>query len=357
MQKIYYLLILIFSFSVLSAQEKLSKEEKARREKNIQAGNPFARFGYKAKVATLSNGKYLEFHDLDSIVSIGTIRWHADKSIIVGRIVLDTLNPDAQPTGDTAGRWMSPDPLSEEFPSYSPYNFCLNNPMRFVDPDGRAAVDNEYNINVDTGKTTQVSTKGGDKTDYINFTTGTNNKVIATDVVNVEQTTVNKKVGGEISASFTERLPGEIRTTNFNPSRSVGSDPSADIFMAWAGGKTLSTALGLAWGGLKSALISKSAQAITEDSILTSSEFLRIENAATRIGKPINVVGSRANGTANAYSDWDYVIEKGINSKDWSKIKNSLPGSRSTLDNIPRNIDIFTGTVDKTKPFLTIPPR
>ena len=141
MRKIYYLLILIFSFSVLSAQEKLSKEEKARREKNIQAGNPFARFGYKAKVATLSNGKYLEFHDLDSIVSIGTVRWHADKSIIVGRIVRDTLNPDAQPTGDTAGRWMSPDPLSEEFPSYSPYNFCLNNPMRYVDPTGMAPED------------------------------------------------------------------------------------------------------------------------------------------------------------------------------------------------------------------------
>ena len=54
MQKIYYLLILLLSFSVLSAQEKLSKEEKARREKNIQAGNPFAKYGNKAPVATLS---------------------------------------------------------------------------------------------------------------------------------------------------------------------------------------------------------------------------------------------------------------------------------------------------------------
>ena len=151
MQKIYYLLILIFSFSVLSAQEKLTKEEKARREKNIQAGNPFARFGYKAKVATLSNGKYLEFHDLDSIVSIGTVRWHADKSIIVGRIVLDTLNPDAQPTGDTAGRWMSPDPLSEEFPSYSPYAFSNNNPLFFTDPTGMAPVPPDWYIDKRTG--------------------------------------------------------------------------------------------------------------------------------------------------------------------------------------------------------------
>ncbi|SNA74024.1 hypothetical protein [Flavobacterium psychrophilum] len=138
MRKIYYVLIFIFSFSVLSAQEKLSKEEKARREKNIQAGNPFAKYGYKAKVATLSKGKYLEFHDLDSIVTIGTSRWHVDNKKIVGDIVIDSLNVDAQPIGDAPGMWMSPDPLSEEFPSYSPYTFCFNNPMKFVDPDGMA---------------------------------------------------------------------------------------------------------------------------------------------------------------------------------------------------------------------------
>jgi hypothetical protein len=156
MKKLYYLFILIFSFSVLSAQEKLSKEEKARREKNIQAGNPFAQFGYKARIATLSNGKYLEFHDLDSIVTIGTVRWHVYKNEIVGRIVQDSLNPDAQPIGDRAGRWISPDPLSEEFPSWSPYNFSFNNPTVFVDPDGRAPL--PYNDDI----ITKVSNKKGD---------------------------------------------------------------------------------------------------------------------------------------------------------------------------------------------------
>ena len=140
MRKIYYLLILLFGFSVLSAQEKLSKEEKARREKNIQAGNPFAKYGSKAPVATLSKGKYLEVHDLDSIVTIGTSRWHVDNKKIVGDIVIDSLNVDAQPIGDRVGRWMSPDPLSEEFPSWSPYSMCYNNPVKFKDPDGRAAI-------------------------------------------------------------------------------------------------------------------------------------------------------------------------------------------------------------------------
>ena len=139
MKKLIYLFVLLFSFCVSFSQEKLTKEEKARREKNIQAGNPFKQFGYKAKVATLSKGKYLEFHDLDSIVTIGTIRWHVNKNEIVGRIVQDSLNPDAQPIGDRAGRWISPDPLSEEFPSWSPYTMCYDNPVKYKDPDGRAA--------------------------------------------------------------------------------------------------------------------------------------------------------------------------------------------------------------------------
>lgn len=141
MNKQFFLYIFILFFGLSQAQEKLSKEEKARRERNIQAGNPFVKYGSKAPVATLSKGKYLEVHDLDSIVTIGTMRWHVDNKQIVGHIVRDTLNPDAQPIGDSPGMWMSPDPLSEEFPDKSPYAFANNNPLRFTDPTGMAPED------------------------------------------------------------------------------------------------------------------------------------------------------------------------------------------------------------------------
>jgi hypothetical protein len=159
------LLFLLF-FGIANAQEKLTKEEKARREKNIQAGNPFAKYGCKAIVATLSKGKYLEVHDLDSIVTIGKIRWHVDRHEIFDEIKIDSTDIDRQPTGNATGMWMSPDPLSEEFPNWSPYNFCMSNPINLIDPDGRAPNDWYETTNRDGAKTYKWFDGSGEQSGY-----------------------------------------------------------------------------------------------------------------------------------------------------------------------------------------------
>ncbi len=142
MKKLLLFIVLLCSISLSFSQEKeLSKEEKEKRERNIQAGNPFKEFGYKPKIATLSKGKYLEFHDLDSIVKIGSFTFHVKRKIINGYSQEETKYSEATLRPEIVSRWFSPDPLSDEFPSWSPYNFVKNNPLRFIDPTGLAPED------------------------------------------------------------------------------------------------------------------------------------------------------------------------------------------------------------------------
>lgn len=142
MKKLLLFIVLLCSISLSFSQEKqLSEEEKAKRERNIQAGNPFKEFGYTPKIATLSKGKYLEFHDLDSIVKIGSFTFHVKEKAINGYSQEEIKYSEATLRPEIVSRWFSPDPLSEEFPSWSPYNFTMNNPIRFIDPDGRAPMD------------------------------------------------------------------------------------------------------------------------------------------------------------------------------------------------------------------------
>lgn len=73
------------------------------------------------------------------------------------------------------GRWMNMDEKSEKYSSFSPYNYCVNNPARVIDPDGKDiiyvtanGVNYEYRnknfYNVENGKKYDPKAKGAEKT-------------------------------------------------------------------------------------------------------------------------------------------------------------------------------------------------
>lgn len=248
---------------------------------------------------------------------------------------------------DFISRWQDPvvssftsmDLLCEKYYSVSPYVYCMNNPIKFVDPTGMSIEDGNgifgriqsffkdlFTLKIDTSS---EETKNATVERYEQQLTTIGNLNKGVETMNDIVSTVNP-IG---SATLTL-----LRASN---GQEISTGDVAFSIMEIA-------PIGIIEKGAKAAK--------TANSIIKASDLLRIENAATRIGKPINVVGSRASGTAGVLSDWDYVIE-GLNSSLWSKIKNSLPGAKSAIDNIPRNIDLIKTPLDKTKPYITVYPR
>ncbi len=54
---------------------------------------------------------------------------------------LDLLDYGARMYDTKTARWLVQDPLAEKYYSLSAYNYCVNNPVMFVDPDGRFVLD------------------------------------------------------------------------------------------------------------------------------------------------------------------------------------------------------------------------
>jgi len=101
---------------------------------------PWEKYGFDPKIVTLSKGKYQEFHDLKTVVEIGSVLYNTETKEIVGFVEEDTLKENGLKP-HIVSRWISPDPLSQEYLSWSPYHYAMNNPIRYTDVLGMGAGD------------------------------------------------------------------------------------------------------------------------------------------------------------------------------------------------------------------------
>lgn len=210
---------------VLKTKDSLTPAEAERRRKNIAIGNPFSKYGYYPKIATLSKGKYLEFHDTDSIVVIGSIRFNTQSGNIIEIREIDLSDPDAQPIGDTHGRWISPDPLSEEYSSWSPYHIVYNNPISNIDPDGRQIFDNFQLLK--NGEVKLIE-KTDDKSDTL-FASDKNGNVDKSKSVTVEKPTAES--GSIISSLATDYgLKDSTFSDGINFGRTANANDASNVF-------------------------------------------------------------------------------------------------------------------------------
>lgn len=75
-----------------------------------------------------------------------------------------------------------------------------------------------------------------------------------------------------------------------------------------------------------------------------------LQRVANKFGMEVSLVGSRANGTATAISDWDLIVPSGTTSRVIHSLKYEL---RSVMG---KNIEVFRGVVDTSRPYIRFSP-
>lgn len=133
------------------------------------------------------------------------------------------------------GRWTGVDPEAHYTPSWSPYTFGLNNPIRFVDPDGRMALDH---IDVEENNDGTYTIVGGeanaDKNIYVVDSEGNRTGEVVGEMLT--EYSFHDNEGNAVLGAVID--PGDNSGQNFMDNEIIGDNPGLVHYMKNAtGGK------------------------------------------------------------------------------------------------------------------------